>query len=154
MNILAKKSVSKKFLMQNKCEIAAAMINDKIELIEENLSTLCAERNVKLVKEHIGNLEDSEGRFKPAGMWKLRSLLIPREYDPPMAKRDQFGNIVTNPNTLKKLYLDTYVKRLEHRKIDDKYVDNYNMKMKLWKLRFHYLLTKVTSGVVWISRKH
>ena len=42
--------------------------------------------------------------------------------DPHMAKYDDKGNLISAPKALKELYLQHYVKRLEHRKIDNKYI--------------------------------
>ena len=53
-----------------------------------------------------------------------------------MAKLDKSGKLVTSSNELKKLYLETYCDRLEHRKIDDKLKDIFQLKNELWKLRF------------------
>ena len=43
--------------------------------------------------------------------------MLNRGAEPLSAKRDLEGKIVTNPNLLKKLYLETYVNRLRNRKI-------------------------------------
>ena len=72
-------------------------------------------------------------------MWKLKNQLMPKEMDPPMAKFDDKGNLITNPNLLKNLYLEHYAKRLKHRSIKEDYLDNYNKKVKLWQLRFERL---------------
>ena len=117
----------------------AATMKVKLANIEEKLTELRADRNVKLVKEYIGSLEDAEGRFNPTGMWRLKNKLLPREYDPPMAKKDNFGNLITAPEPLKQLYLETYKERLKHRKINDEFIENYEKKVMLWDLRFKML---------------
>ena len=61
-----------------------------------------------------------------------------------MAKFDRKGNLISAPNALKKLYIDHYVQRLEHRDIRPEYVENYNKKVALWKLRSQRLKMKVT----------
>ena len=103
------------------------------------MSKLSADRNIKIVNEYIGSLEDVEGRFNPIGMWRLKNKLLPREYDPPMAKKDKFGNLITAPDALKNLYVETYQERLKHRKIQEEYFENYEKKVKLWELRFEKL---------------
>ena len=65
--------------------------------------------------------------------------------DPHMAKYDDKGNLISAPNALKELYLQHYVKRLAHRKIDNKYIENYQKKVELWKLRFERLQETKTS---------
>ena len=86
-SLLDQKSEMQKCLITSNCKLASTITQSKIENIEENLSTLCANRNVKIVNEYIGSLEDLEGRFNPTGMWRLKERLLPQEHDPPMAKK-------------------------------------------------------------------
>ena len=102
---------------------------------------------MKLVQEHMKTLGTYDGRFSQSGMWKLKNKLWPKDQDPPMAKIDEGGNLITTPGELKKLYLQHYVKRLEHRKIKEDYVENYEKKLVLWKLRFDTL--KATQPANW-----
>ena len=51
---------------------------------------------------------------------------------------------------MKKLYIDHYAKRLEHRKIKVDYLENYNKKVKLWQLRFERL--KETKSKSWSNK--
>ena len=64
-----------------------------------------------------------------------------------MAKLDQRGNLITSPDALKKLYLQHYVQRLEHRQIKEDYLENYEKKVMLWQLRFDQL--KITESKNW-----
>ena len=75
-------------------------------------------------------------------MWKVKKTLFPRAKDPPTAKKDDFGNLITAPSALKTLYLSTYQKRLEHRKMDERYKDIRQLKNELWELRFESLKGK------------
>ena len=59
-----------------------------------------------------------------------------------MAKKDKKGNLVTAPNLIRKLYLDTYVDRLRHREIKPSFIDLYHMKNDLWKRRQDMLKLK------------
>ncbi len=68
-------------------------------------------------------------------MWKLKKKLCPRGNDPPMAKNDQEGNLVTSTSGLKKLYTENYQHRLRQRKIKPDLLDIYNLKTELWELR-------------------
>ena len=56
---------------------------------------------------------------------------LPTDPPSPMAKVDGYnwlsGYLVTTPNGLKKLYLETYFKRLAHRTIDNKYEDIFEL---------------------------
>ena len=59
------------------------------------------------------------------GFRMLKKKLCPAERDPPMpmAKRNTRGNLVTALDSLKILYLETYVDRLKHREIKPDLVD-------------------------------
>ena len=78
----------------------------------ENISNLTSAINISIVKDQIKNLETLDGNFSQLGMWKLKNKLIPRDLDPPMAKLDDKGNLISAPNALKTLYLEHYAKRL------------------------------------------
>ena len=67
-----------------------------------------------------------------------------------MAKFDAKGNLISVPSALRELYLEHYVQRLEHRKIKEDYVENYNKKVSLWKLRSEKL--KNTQSPNWVIK--
>ena len=56
-----------------------------------------------------------------------------------MAKCDKNGTLITSPSLLKKLYVDTYTERLKNREMKSELTDLYELKSKLWKLRFEAL---------------
>ena len=60
------------------------------------------------------NLADN-GNFSTTGFWKLKRILCDNKKQPPMAKMDKNGNLITRPDKLKDLYLETYRQRLAHR---------------------------------------
>ena len=118
---------------------------DQIIEIEKKISELCADKNCEIVKNHIKNLRAPNGDFSQMGMWKLKNQLVPKDMDPPMAKRDSLGNLITAPEALKNLYLETYVERLRHREIKSGFISNYQKKVELWDMRFEHLKNKVTN---------
>ena len=63
--------------------------------------------NANKVKEHLTELVN-DGNFCQSGFWKLKNKLCPKPYDPPMAKKDLGGNLVSAPDQLKILYAQTY----------------------------------------------
>ena len=111
---------------------------------------LSSARNANIVNNHIQNLENLDGNYSQIGMWKLKNKLMPKELDPPMAKFDAKGNLITAPNALKKLYLEQYSERLKHRTIKGDYLENYNKKVTLWQLRFERL--KSTTSDDWSNK--
>ena len=96
-----------------------------------------SEENASKVNEWLDCLETENGEFSQNGMWKLRSKLCPKTVDPPTAKLDKNGNLVTNPEKLLDLYLETYSERLSHRKIKEEYEDIFHLKNELWKMRLN-----------------
>ena len=44
--------------------------------------------------------------------------MCPKPHEQPTAKMDKEGNIVTNPEAIKKIYLEAYIDRLKHREIN------------------------------------
>ena len=112
--------------------------------IEYQISELIAERNARIVREQITNLDSMDGKFNQINMWKVKNKICPRARDAPTAKKDAFGNIITTPFALKKLYLETYRSRLDHRIIKERYQNIRDLKNELWELRFQSLKEKPT----------
>ena len=51
-------------------------------------------------------------------MWKVKKKVFPKHTKPlPVAKLDKNGRLVSCPEELKTLYLETYIHRLRHRPI-------------------------------------
>ena len=126
------------FLKNSECEKSITVAKRKFNKLDQIIQEECSLRNVKIVEDHIANFSIN-GNFSSAGMWKLRSKLRPKQLDPPMAKIDKGGNIITAPSLLRKLYLDTYVDRLRHREMKPELMEVFNMKMTLWDFRLELL---------------
>ena len=52
-----------------------------------------------------------------------------------MAKKDMEGNIITKPEALKTLYIQTYVERLKHREMKEEFKEIFQLKTVLWSER-------------------
>ena len=92
------KLVLKRFLLNNiSCKIATKLAKQKLEEIEESLAEATAAKNAHIVKDHVENIETIDGNFSQLGFWKLKKKLFPISEDPPMAKRDKDGNIISAP---------------------------------------------------------
>ena len=85
------------------------------------------------MEENTIDLKDTEGRFSQLSMWKLKSKFISQQNDPPMAKRNSSGSLITSPHLLKELYLETYRERLKRREIKPELRDLSDFKLELWK---------------------
>ena len=70
--------------------------------------------------------------MREAGFWKIKQKLSPVSADPPMAKHDNTGNIITAPGALKKMYIEHYQERLKQREMKVELLDVYWLKTELW----------------------
>ena len=127
----------KKSIEECTCKLGKLITTSELEKYEEKVTELMAERNANIVTEQISQLNSTDGIFYQAGLWKVKNKIWPRPKDPPMAKRDAGGNLVTAPLPLKKLYVETYKKRLENRPIKVEHKDLFDLKTKLWELRYN-----------------
>ena len=74
--------------------------------------------------------------------------VFPKNCQPlPVAKRNNLGQISTNPEALNKLYLETYTQRLRHRPMKEEFLDLKNLKETLFSLRLK--LSKLTKSKPW-----
>ena len=111
-------------------------VKRKIESLKSEIQLCCAEENAKLIKDQVGDMSNLTGTFSSNLMWKVKRKVCKRSSDPPMAKRDNNGNIITTPNQLKQLYLAEYIDRLRHREIKSSLIPLKELKEDLWKRRF------------------
>ena len=70
--------------------------------------------------------------------------MLPKAADPPIAKRDESGMLVTAPNLLKSLYLRTYQQRLRQREMKPELMDVFFLKKELWESRLEELAKNKT----------
>ena len=97
--------------------VLKSKIFENIFILENEISIVCSEKKTQIVKEHINELSNGSDQLSRLNMWRLKQKLCPRNSDPPMAKKDQNGVLVSNPDELKSLYLETYKQRLRKRTI-------------------------------------
>ena len=72
-------------------------LEEDYEETVERISSLCADRNKKLVDEYLGKTKDTIEGFNQPRIWSLKKKLAPKNsIDPPSAMRDQEGNLVTD----------------------------------------------------------
>ena len=148
-NKLREKADMEKVFKNSSSEAERSSAKNKLEQLEREIFELLSEKNAQIVIEQVACLDAMDGSFNQIGMWKVKKKLCPRPKDPPTAKKDVFGNLITAPSALKDLYLQTYKSRLEHRKINERYKEIRELKNELWELRFEYLKGKPTKA--WTS---
>ena len=138
-SIQSKLELKTRLKLSSKSNHKAKHTQAEISSVDKEIIEEISARNAEIVKEHVSNLDTLEGTFSQTGLWKLKKKLCPTATDPPMAKRDEKGNLITSPLALKQLYLDTYTKRLAHRDMKTEYMDIYFLKSELWKSRLENL---------------
>ena len=140
--LLVEKTSLEMSLKKVDCRLLTLIINDQIEKLEMQISSISAEKNAKLIQEHVSDLKDSEGKFSQVSMWRLKSKIFPSKSEPPMAKRNENGTLITAPDLLKNLYLNTYIERLRNRPIRPGLEDIYWVKTELWRMTLEGLEEK------------
>ena len=66
--------------------------------------------------------------------------------DPPGAKKDEFGNLVTDREELEDLYIPTYQNRLQPNPISDKYVELKNLKEYLFNIELKLSKSQISKS--------
>ena len=108
------------------------------EGISEKISELCADKNRAIVKEHIGIKDNSIEGFSQLKAWEMKKRLCPKNtLDAPSAKKDKFGNLVTEKEALEKLYIETYVERLKPNTMTEGLEYLEKLKNYLFELRYN-----------------
>ena len=134
----------KDFIAKSQCKLSEEIAKSDLEKIEKDLADETATQNAEKIKEHLQTVESLDGNFSQIGFWKLKQKIWPSSCDPPMAKHDNEGNIITAPQTLKNLYLETYIERLKHREMKPELMDVFFLKSELWLSRLQNLKQKTT----------
>jgi len=114
-------------------------LEENIENAEPEIEKEVSEEYVREAMEtlrELGGQEDEisgEGRNK---MWKMLKQMHPKVSPAvPVGKQDLSGNIITNHEGLKHLYLNTYINRLRDRPISPGFERIKDLKMNLFEMR-------------------
>ena len=134
MKRLKKDLTDKELNLKDKSEL-----EERIEKIEQEIAKEVSEEFIKeamLTLRELGGQEDAisgEGRKK---MWKKLKEMYPKITSAvPVGKQDKSGNIVTNHESLKHLYLYTYINRLRNRPIRAGFEEIKQLKTNLFEMR-------------------
>ena len=127
--------------------VLKSKLNENIYLIEREISTVCSEKNAQIVKDHIRDLSNDSGQVCRLNMWRLKQKVCPKNNDPPMAKKNKEGELISNPDKLKQLYVETYKERLRHRVIRPGYKQLETLKTFLFNFRLS--LSKSNKSEPW-----
>ena len=81
-------------------------------------------------------------------LWKILKRRVPKNAPiVPVGKKDKSGNLITNFEGLKSLYLKTYIDRMRERPIKDEYKDIKELKEELFEIRLH--ISKCNESEPW-----
>ena len=90
------------------------------------------ESNLKSIGGDTQSISGS-GRIK---LWQVLKKHYPKNIQsPPVGKKDESGNMITNHEALKKLYFQTYQQRLRNRPIKEELEEFKSLKEELFELR-------------------
>ena len=110
-------------------------LQDSLENIDEKIANMCANRNKKFVDEFLGKTEDTIEGYNQTKTWGLTKKLSPKNsIEPPCAKKDKNGYLVTDKEALEKLYIETYTERLKPNKIREGFSEFKTMKEYLFNI--------------------
>ena len=137
--MMDKRKELKLFLKSCTCKALSARVRSELNLIEQFIGNTIGDRNAKIVASHVKGVEDNGGNLSHIKLWDLKKKLCPQQGDPPMAKRDELGNLISAPEALKSLYARTYSRRLRSREMSQNLMDVYILKEELWSSRLKCL---------------
>ena len=110
-------------------------LKSRLKEKEDEIAEIDAEKNFNIVKDHVKHLVNDTDNLNCIKMWQLKKKICAKKADPPVAKKNEKGELVTEPSQLKKLYETTYKRRLEHRIMKPQLEEMYKLKMELFSLR-------------------
>ena len=129
-------------------------IEHRIAQIEEEIEKEVTEESVQEIVDalkELGGDKQSLGGNGRRQMWKLLKKYSPKSTPSvPVGKKDSSGNLITNHEGLKKLYLKTYVHRLRNRTIKEDFEDLKELKNKLFEMRLE--LSGVCKTEPWVMK--
>ena len=142
--LFEKKQELKTFLVTH--DMNHSLYDEKSELLEkviDKIASICAQKNKETVEEYFSKEDDGLEGFNQARIWSLKKKLAPKNSEePPMAKKDRHGNLVTEKSLLEKLYLDTYIERLKPNKIETNLKNLEKLKEFLFEIRYENCKTE------------
>ena len=153
MRIIMNERIKKKQELKNTAisEEMKNQIEVRIKQIEEEIEKEVTEDYQKELMEtlrELGQSEHSVNGDKRKQIWKLLKKNYPKILTAvPVGKKDGKGNIITNHEGLKKLYLQTYVNRLRNRPIKPDLEEMMKLKTELFELRLQ--LSKKEKSQPW-----
>ena len=109
------------------------VLEKEVEQIEAELAKSVSRTNFEKVKENISLISSTNGSLNSTGIWKVKQKKIPKHSKPlPVAKIDNHGRLITDPDELINLYIETYTHRLRQRPIRPELKELEELKLELF----------------------
>ena len=119
---------------------------EQLETVTEQVSQHCSDKNKQIVEDFIGDHDTGLEGFNQIKTWALKKRLAPKNVmDPPAAKKDANGTLITDKNKLENLYLETYKARLTPNTISEDLGELKSLKQYLFSLRLRLAKQKMSS---------
>ena len=99
-------------------EKVSKLCKGKYKKVTQEITKRMEKENCNKVFENFNSMSDTTGSFNTLGIWGVKKKIFPsKQKSKIIAKKNEKGKLVTNPIELKKIYLNTFISRLRHRKI-------------------------------------
>ena len=109
---------------------------EEISNLELAIAEKCQEINRNKVIKNFGDLGGNSGNLKHQGIWNIKKKFFPKiKPSLPVGKKNMKNQLITNPEELKELYLQTFKYRLRHRPAQPGFEDLLEMQEELFKHR-------------------
>ena len=133
-----------KIQISYKSNISEKEENDLIK-IESLISDACEDENRNKVMDNFKNVNGNNGNLSHRGVWKLKKKYFPKiKPTLPTGKKNLKNHLITNPEELKKLYIETFKFRLRHRPAKSNFLEILDLQEELFKMRLELSKKKKT----------
>ena len=106
---------------------------NKADELEQELADKYADKIYDKIKSEIDGLNCEEGGNNGSKLWKLTKKLNPRYEEPPVAMKDELGNMLTSKEDILKSTIKHYKKVLKNRDIKEGLEEHKNDREELAK---------------------
>ena len=109
--------IEKRKVLKKKDKLSEAD-EEEIVRLEALVAEKCQDTNRQKVVDNFCDLGGNDGNLQHQGIWKIKRKVFPKiKPSLPVGKKNIKNQLITNPEELKKLYLDTFKYRLRHRPV-------------------------------------
>ena len=122
-------------------------LEDELENLEEIISHDYNNKQFNKIKEQVESITNNNGTTNNAKVWKLRQKIFPKPAEQLVGKRDKDGNLVTNLDKIKEIYINGYMERLQHRKMTPELLRLKTLREELFQQRLN--LSKCNKSPDW-----